>query len=121
MSREPRGAQAAMVKTPAETPAETTGDPTLLLQDAVRPVMTSSTTIFVARADGGVWIDLQAERDRIRVLEELFNAGLGRTPDSTRALIDQTTATPKVTKVWEAAQRMAERLGARGFEIVRRV
>ncbi len=117
MSREPRRARAAVVEIAIEAPA----DPRVLLQDAVRPVVTTSPTIFVARADGGVWIDLQAERDRIKVLEELFNAGLGRTPDSTRALIDQTTATPKVTKVREAAQRMAERLGARGFEIVRRV
>ncbi len=68
-----------------------------------------------------VWIDLRAERERLRVLEELFNVGIGRAPDSTRSLIDQTTATPKVTKVREAAHRMAERLEARGFQILKRV
>ena len=112
MSKEPKAARAA----PAEEPKV---DPAVVLGDAARsdgrpPVIT------IARADGGVWIDLAAERERLRVLEELFNVALGRAPDSTRSLMDQTTATPKVTKVREAAQRMAERLGARGFEITRR-
>ena len=114
MGREPRAARTAAAE--VEEPA----DPTVLLQDAVRPVVAEPPTITVARADGSVGIDLRAERERMRVMEELFNVGIGRAPDSTRSLIDQTTATPKVTKVKAAAHRMTDRLAARGFEIVRR-
>ena len=113
MSKEPKAARAAAVEAPK-------ADPAIVLGEAGRP-KARPPVITIARADGGVWIDLAAERERLRVLEELFNAALGREPDSTRSLMDQTSATPKVTKVREAAQRMAERLGARGFEIIRRI
>ena len=114
MSKEPKAARAALAETPE-------ADPALVLGEAAPRSDGRPPVITIARADGGVWIDIAAERERLRVLEELFNVALGRTPDNTRALIDQSTATPKVTKVREAAQRMAQRLGARGFEIVRRV
>ncbi len=113
MSKEPRAARAAAAKAPE-------ADPAVVLGDAAKRPDGPPPHITIARSDGGVWIDLKAERDRHRMLEELFNVALGRTPESTRSLIDQTSATPKVTKVREAAQRMAEQLGARGFEIVRR-
>jgi len=110
MSKQPR----------ASTAKEPKADPAAVLGDARAQAEGAAPMITIARADGSVWIDLRAEREQRRVLEELFNVALGRAPDSTRSLIDQTSATPKVTKVRDAAQRMAERLGARGFEIVRR-
>jgi hypothetical protein len=113
MSREPRTARSA----PAAEP-ELQADPAAVLGEAAGRVDRAAPYITIARADGVVWIDLAAERQRLRVLEELFNVALGRSPDSTRSLIDQTTATPKVTKVREAALRMGERLSARGFQIV---
>ncbi len=113
MSREPRTAR-------TEPAAEPEADPAAVLGDAADRAVGPPPYITLARADGVVGIDLRAERERLRVLEELFNVGLGRAPDSTRSLIDQTTATPKVTKVREAALRMGERLSARGFQIVRR-
>ena len=72
MSKEPKAARAA----PAQEP-KAEADPAVVLGDAARsdgrpPV------INIARADGGVWIDLAAERERLRVLEELFNVALGR-------------------------------------------
>ena len=106
-----------MSKEPTAAPAA--ADPNILLGDAAPRVDAPAPTITIARADGSVWIDLKAERERRRVLEELFNVALGRAPDSTRSLIDQTTATPRITKVREAAERMSERLAARGFEIRR--
>jgi len=116
MSKEPKAARADKAA-PAKAPPE--ADPEILLRDPDRPA-DRPPTITVVRADGSVWIDLKAERERMKVLEELFNVALGRAPDSTRSLIDQTTATPKVTKVRDAAHLMADRLAARGFEIVRR-
>ena len=115
MSREPKVARPAPDPEPASE-----ADPAAVLGKAGGRVDQAPPYITLARADGVVWIDLAAERQRLRVLEELFNVGLGRAPDSTRSLIDQTTATPKVTKVREAALRMGERLSARGFQIVRR-
>ena len=114
MSKEPKAARAA----PAEEPMV---DPALVLGDAAPRSDGPPPVINIARANGGVWIDIVVEQERQRVLEELFNVALGRSPDNTRALIDQSSATPKVTKVREAAQRMAQRLGVRGFEIIRRV
>jgi hypothetical protein len=111
MSKEPKAAKGATAEKPA--------DPEALLEDSgVR--IDQAPVITLARADGSVWIDLRAERERLRVLEELFNVALGREPASTKSLIDQTMATPKVTKVREAAHRMSDRLATRGFEISRR-
>ncbi len=114
MSREPKVARSAPDAEP-----EPQADPAAVLGKAGGRVDQAAPYITLARCDGVVWIDLRAERERLRVLEELFNVAIGRAPDSTRSLIDQTTATPKVTKVREAAHRMSERLSARGFQILR--
>ncbi len=103
------------------TPSEPRADPAGVLGEASRRIDEQLPYVSTARADGVVWIDLAAEHRRLRMMEELFNVGIGREPGSTRSLIDQTTATPKVTKARDAAHRMAERLAARGFELVRRV
>lgn len=119
MSKEPKSARTAPA-TPPPAPPEPQADPAILLGAAgVRPDGPPP-QIAIARSDGADVVDLTVLSEQRRMLQELFNVALGRDPDSTRSLIDQTLATPKVTKVREAAQRMAEQLSARGFEIVQR-
>ncbi len=122
MSKEPKSARAAPAKAPRpprEPEAEAKADPAITLGQPAAPVGPPP-KVAIARCDGADVIDLGAQREHRQLLEELFNVALGRDPDSSRSLIDQTSATPKVIKVREAAQQMEEQLGARGFEIVRR-
>ena len=116
MSKEPKSARAALAKAP---PPQAEPDPAITLGQPEAPVGPPP-KVSIARCDGADVIDLGAQREHRQLLEELFNVALGRAPDSSRSLIDQTSATPKVIKVREAAQQMEEQLGARGFEIVRR-
>jgi hypothetical protein len=118
MSKEPKAARAKSA--PQSPPPEPVADPAILLGAAGVRADGPPPKVSIARCDGADVIDLTAQREHRRLLEELFNVALGREPDSSRSLIDQTSATPKVIKVREAAQHMEEQLGARGFEIVRR-